>query len=749
MSKVLIAICMATHSVWSLVYEVFDTSKLAVEGLVCPLAEKDVFSFLTKQVECTKIKNLETLCEKEGACKIIAFPKVENTYLDKVAKDPAETCTVYFENLLKVDLTVYWNSASLVRSFYALLDELLLLHYVSPFEISADSFALQPSTQSFAFIDFDKLTIDDAFMSKRTQVSKGDEKTFKDKMAETFSESLNNQKIKIEKSNLYGLGHSNFINHSFSNNLQVQVEIKQKKTVATFPKLSPGNHNALIISYPTTPSSDSISFKLNLQSVDFVRDITFYDPKEMFILYICQSEGNYDDCYPVSKSDFVNQKIETAYKDKLIFEVKIREGSYFLEGEKDQVPKRLFEFFVNFVEKEKGALTPTEILIFKNDQKDALKDDDIILCETSKSFISIRQFNKPNAETKWSFILTNKIDLEKDQNIYQIAPSYLTPDFEHCFKPDTKVFLIRGTGKKVYIVSNKESSKKIISKLESVHIRPTDGESELVIINNCPPDNQSNLFLFNESLNRLNFGDILGVYPSEIIFKNADQSHVKLTSTCRYKNKEALALFYLKFDDETRKNFFFNFNLQPETSPDSERKSIVYLNTDPEKKNPEFSFGLFAWPKTESYTIFFSFYKSQDGKSKIMQAVYFNKERNLVNIPFDTPMKESDQFPKTINLSKTVLPEGISQSNTTFGDMQTVYLSDTEIVYQFNVLKLDQCIHLLKFNDKDRSLKLNCTSSSKNDIIIRKVNIPRGLTGLTKVLNQASNGAFGKQGELI
>ena len=748
MFKVLVAIFMATHSVWSSVYEVFDISKLVVEGPVCSIGEKDLFSFLTQQVDCKKIQNLETLCQEERACRIIAFPKVENTYLDKVTKDPAETCTVYFENLLKVDLAVYWNSADLVKSFYALIKELLQIKYVSPFEISIDSFAFQPSTQSFVFIDVGKLKIDDEFLSSTTQVSFDEEKKFKIAMVSFFSDSLKAQNAIIQRSYAIELENYKYIIRDFPDSLKLQQETREKKISAALPNLSPNYYNNFTISYSIDSTSNSIPSELKLKFGDFEKKITFYDPKEMFMLYICQLEGKEDDCFAISKSDFIKKEIQRRYDGRLRFEVKIQEGFYFLEEAKDQVSKRIFEVFVYFVKKEKAALIPTEILIFKNNQKDALKDDDIILCETSATYLSIKQFNESNKKTEWVFLFTNSINLEKDQNMYQIAPSYLTPDFEHCFKPDTKVFLIRGRGKQVYFISNKDESKKDLLTLESVHIRPADGESELLVVENCPPINMPYEFLLNDRVNFLKYNYDRGFYPSKIIFKNTDQSDVKITPGCRYYNNKDL-MFYLNLHNDLKSYFIFNFNLQPETSPDLERKSIFYLNKDPKKKNPEFSFRVFAWPKTDSYTIFFSFYKSQDGKSNIMQAVYFNKDRDLVNIPFDTPMKESDNFPNILYYSKTSKSLIFFYSNTTFGDMQTVYLSDTEVVYQFNVLNLDQCTHLLEFNNKDRSLKLNCKFSSKNDIIIRNNSTLQGFTGLTKVLNQASNGTFGKQGKLI
>ena len=733
MLKILLAIFLAIHAFSSIDFKVFDDKKRAPPGPLSIKGEDGFFSVLPTKVECKKIKALGDLCGKQDNFRNLGLPKVENDFSSKVLKTPPEICTVYFESLLRVNPLLFWNSATLIKSFYALLDEFKLLNYASPFKISVDSFAFQPSSQLFVFIEIDKLNIDEEFVKAKKPITPEEETSFRKAMVCSFFDSLEAMKIFIQVSDLNKAKEFGFDIEKVKLFKRLNYDLNQKVLVDAIPKPdSPGNLIALTLLYTEKSTTYPNSSELKISFGDFVKNVVFYNQGDNFFLYICKKKDLNDNCYPVSKNDVKTKTFDKAFDSSFRFDVEIREGK---EGDS----RKVLEIFVFFEKKDAATLVPSEILMLGSDKANSIKNDDVIFCETKAIDLNIKQFN-----SLAPFIMTNtnNVEIPKDEKLYQISPSYLNQDFDLCNRPNSKVFLLRATGKKVIIIKEKTTPSGMTNhRLSQIKVIPPNGDNEVIAIENCPMSSTPPQILYevvSEKEYKIKFNDKEGIYPSKPIFKPDEKSEIKTTYECQYKteNESGLAL---KLDLTLRTYFFLNFNVQPETSTNLANKSVIYFNKDPKKKDPNFSFSKFAWPNPNNNVLFFSFFKPQKEGKSLIQVVFSNDQGNLFKIPFAKPdMENFLVFPSFLLYSKESKSTFPTYTDLAFEKMDAVYLSDTEIVYQLEINTFSKCKPILEHNLTEYKIKINCQISSTSHIPITLNDVPKEMVGLQKVLKQAN-----------
>lgn len=733
MLKVLLAIFLAIHGFSSVNFKSFDDKLRAPAGPLSIKGEGGFFSALPIKVECKKIKALGDLCGKQETFNNLGLPKVESNFSTKLTNSPTESCTAYFENLLKVDPLFFWNSHTLIKSFYGLLEDFKLLGYASPFKISVDSFAFQPSSQSFIFIEIDKLNIDDGFVTAKKPVTPEDEAAFKRAMVGDFFDSLHAMSIFIQISDLNKAKEFGFQVDKVPLYRRLTYDSSQKVIVDSIPKPdSPKNLIALTLLYTDKSTTYSNSSELKITFGDFVKNIVFYTQGENFLLYICRKKDLIDSCYPVAKNDVKSKTFDKAFDSSFRFDVEIREGQ-------TDALKKVLEIFVFFEKKDAATLIPSEVLMLGSDKAKFVTNDDVIFCETRSTDLNIRHFNNQK-QSHFIMINTNNIEMPKDEKLYQISPSYLGKDFDSCLRPNSKVFLLQGAGKKVIIIKEKISPLDNKFKLSQIKIIPPYEDNDVISIDNCPVPSIPPQLLY-EVLSKeqymLKFKGTIGIYPSKLIFKSDEKSVINTQYSCNYQAEGESGLA-LNLDTTSRAHFYFNFNLQPETSTDLANKSVIYLNKDQKKNNQYLKFSKFAWPNPKNNVLFFSFFNSKEnGGKNVVHVVYSNDSVNLFKIPFaKLDMETFTTFPSSLMYIKDIKSSSSSYTDVFFENMEAAYLSDTEVVYQLEIENFSSCKPVLEHNKLNYSIKINCKSTPQ-PVPITVNEVPEGMVGLKKVLKQA------------
>ena len=723
MQKTLVAIFILSYSFSIDVFEEFNPEGVIKRGFVSH-SSNNVFSYLTQKIDCQQLKDFGDFY-KELNSEHVAFPKIgnssKNKLNDKSISISPQTCVIYFENLLNLDQKLFWNNYSLVKSFTGFISDLVMKKYTDPFFISVDSFAYQPSTQRYVFIDIKRL-----YKPKKLDETSNDAEKiqkFESKMFESFIASILTSKIPFSNHEMKILQNRGVDTKQISLLSILNVERVMKNIVERLFETSNTATNFV--------DANSLSFES--QDLEIIVTLgkekrTFYlfDSNDTIIFYLCKTSEYIDKCINVDET-FVNSKHNFYIDFALRYDVDIRESNY-IQNSEPKVSYRVIEIFLIFKSIQLPGITSNNIVLSDHVMNKDHENSFIIFCQKESNEVTIGIANTFNQESQTFAIFDRPLKNKGNIRIRQVSPFILERKNKACNSPNTRIYQINGYKKQISIFIDEN-----IPELMVISHTKTKNERQYLILKKCEDEFSSNQIWVSKSEYSLTYDMKTATFPSEVILKSDTENPIFNKYLC-YRMPEADKLEYsLKADVQYLDNFSWNFNNDRGQSDES----IVYLNRSGKKIDSGFNFSKFVWPKTDDFVVFISIRKEATSSDYDVQAVYFKEKNQLYEI-LDANDKRINikSFPLTLTFNAPNSSKKKNLADDAIENFEAVYLSDNEIIYQLDISSFKECFPRFKVEDKT-NLKIFCSnwgivSDGKK---INQSSVTRD--GLKRIINQS------------
>ena len=202
MFRILLSLIIAISLVFSGNPETFNPHEHITNGFVNP-SSTTAHSFYQVSTSCESYKTWYSEYEKLER---------NGVFLPHILKHPQDVddqteCDIFFKNLFTINLKFYKNTSALIESFKHLLSVLEKENTYKPFEIKVESFAYEPLTRRFVFVDIDKLEMKTDFeisekiekleTSEVTEYSENSERSENSRKSKTFEKSVISQSSEL------------------------------------------------------------------------------------------------------------------------------------------------------------------------------------------------------------------------------------------------------------------------------------------------------------------------------------------------------------------------------------------------------------------------------------------------------------------------------------------------------------------------------------------------------------------------
>ena len=133
----------------------YEAPKSVEGGLISSSTTRtySVLPYMVSKIAITEIKFFYDHLDKIGGI----VPKI----LGASQSDKYGICYLYYENVFKMDLKTYLNTNSIKAAFLKTLNALTKVDFKKMITLSEDAFGYNPSTQTFLFIDLERLIMPD------------------------------------------------------------------------------------------------------------------------------------------------------------------------------------------------------------------------------------------------------------------------------------------------------------------------------------------------------------------------------------------------------------------------------------------------------------------------------------------------------------------------------------------------------------------------------------------------------------
>ena len=675
-------------------------------------------SLYRKSISCKKANqwNQNYLqLEQNGA----PLPEIFKNFEEK---DGQKDCDIFFKNLFILDLKLYQNTSLLVRSFIELVEALDQTNIRPLFDISQSSFAYEPSTRRYVFIDIDKLElkIEDEDSPFNNQ--------FPEELVIRFLLSLEKEKLILTTSDLEDL-------FSLSSNLNIippdLVVNDNVRTITLLDKIdlgkSPESDSTLIVSTIDRGFKIDLTvvFGNNVVEFEYIRDI------DTFTIYLCKTASN---DFDIECSDFFEKGInpigaqQHRIRNDQRVDIEVLESVAQYNNLIKNKNQSFYEIFI--IVKSKDSPGIAQSTAFFNSKKQLnIQDDDLILCETITNELIVLYNLNTNPSTKTYSMDYKALQIVNSNEIVQISPYHLNNQVPTNPEQIKRIFYLSQAAKKsIFTLDESEKLLKMIS-IEKFEVGP-----EPLFLKECEDTTIDLTFSADPNNRELKFGSLRKKYPSPIIFMRNYVSTSKVDKFCFKENKEGVSILSLDKKIMTFKSFEWNFNsyYQPEQS--TSNQNIVYFKDIPYVPD----FGLrsknFKWPIAKPYSVFISIFK-KTFDDYFTRAVFYDEKYTLYNINYN---KKTHLKTKKVPKSLTCDIENSLFKNDdvtlSFSQFDAVYQAEREVVYQLDIPNFKDCHPILKFNKIERNIQIHCqywVKEKSNPILPGSEKLTEGLERVT------------------
>lgn len=661
----------------------FNPQTLITSGFVNILSDVS-YSYYQKTILC---KSVATLNSEYTNLKTNNAP-VPKKLKDFETIDGQRECEIYFQNLFIMDLKIYKNSHLLIKSFKMFLLALEKGGDYKHFNISVDSFAYEPSTQKFVFVDFENL--------EKIENSKIDKITYKAEMARRFLVSIIEKGIYLTRSDI-----------AVFKELRVDVNIFSKEKIHK-EKMRPiniveknileeniKNASSLIIQM----AKEGVDFNLKVQHGEKITTFNQITGKDSFTIYLCQQSNNYLNCWNLnvdSSSIKIDREFSINENDRIDIEVQ----ETFTQ---DTLSKRAFyEIFV-IVNSNKSFGIPRSEKIYNRNSSQQINKSDLILCETTNQELIVLYY-EDNKLNKRSLFMDNEVTkLNNIKKVIQISPHLLPDQLTLYSNQVTRVFFVlQGAKETIFVL------KGLLDKLDFISFLNYEVGSKPIFLNECKKAS-SHLSLLMESENaQLQFKSNIKKYPKNIILVSDPSKSDPAYTTCYKETSENVLILSLEEELHKGKFFRWNFNSYQKKDINESRKSIVYFNEKYADVDPSIKYNHFEWPLTKPYVLFISISKYDSPYEFKVEFVFYKDDNVLYNVLFKKNVSFlSSEFPDKIVSDDINLGIDKKDKSLLFSGLNSVFLNDNEVIYQLEIANFKKCEPNLEIVNK-KSLKIVC-----------------------------------------
>lgn len=694
-------------------------------GIVIPSSDK-AHSFYHKSIPCNNVEKWKEEYEKLKQ-KDAPLPQILQNFDISSAKPK---CEIFLKNLFTLDMKIYWNIDLLIASFLKLLSALEKDSNYKVFDINVGSFAYEPSTRRFVFLDLENL---------KTTSQKNEVATFRKEMAEKLFESLVHEDLPLTDSNIEVFKSLKVNIKNYDGLLNPSAQIR---TITLRDKIDIKTGAFDTSSVKVFINNKGSHYEIIVQEPDKTTAIKEMKKEDPFMIYICQQMNNQGD-FECSNIDIKNLD-SNFFKEYSIasnrrIDVEIQE-TFTQQNNWNTDKKRAFYEIFLFINPKTSAGFAESITFNTINNPIEIKDNDLILIETLYKNLIV--YYTQNGEPKMNTFQMNSkaLEIKNLKELVQISPFLLEKKSILDSDQVKRIFYVsQGAKKAIFSRENLSDRVKLIS-FENSEIGPGP-----LILNECKNPFSHFYFTGNSESMTVDHHTYKKKYPGPVTFKAGSSLTDKVLKICfktYLKN-----LFFLSFESNTFKesHFRWNFNSQEKAIGDNSKENIIYLYNTPIAYNRGYVYNEFAWPIPNPYVVFVSIIKSFSDPSYICRGVFYKENKKLYKI----------HSPKKALMSFAELPEKLqvneggsfwsTRKNThKFNNLNAVYLNDNEIVYQLEIPNFKNCRPLLKLDEKD-TLRIYCESEIGVCTHPEELNEKDYTKGLERVAAQAVPITSGEQ----
>lgn len=283
MLRIFIILFISISLIWTVTLDIYYPETSITPGIVIPSTER-AYSYYHKEIDCGRLDNWKTEFGKLTAIDA-PVPKLLKIWESSPSK---RECDVFFQNIFDIDHKIYKNAYILIDSFKKLLINLESVNNYKPFGISVNSFAYQPLTRSFVFVDIDKLEpIESSENSEEKKLA------FRKEVATSFLNSLKAEGIYLTLSDLKKLEEFDidlkiFPEHLIFKEKHIKVDIDENTDIQKTTS-STSSFNLLI-----KKNENFYDFSVKKQKTEIFR-LNSISVKDTFTVYLCTKAFNYED----------------------------------------------------------------------------------------------------------------------------------------------------------------------------------------------------------------------------------------------------------------------------------------------------------------------------------------------------------------------------------------------------------------------------------------------------------------------
>ena len=713
MIKVLLPVLMAVSVVLSGNPDAKELQSQISGGIAYP-SSGEAHSFYHKSIPCDKkakwIGNYKLLKDKK-----VPLPEILKIY-DK--EGDQKNCHIFFKNLFVLNLNIYHNVHLFTEFFKTFVEAYKEVSIISFGNISLDSFAYEPSTRRYVFIDIEEFN----------PTSKHNENTDMERQfVENFLETLNDKKIVLTETDLKELNELTETNNTYGNNL-LQTFTVDKLTVRE--NISSNTNSSSSFSLTIDIEDNGTHFGLKVSHASKTISFKSIRKADSFAFFICNKGYKVTDieCSVIDEKDAKSKyNLKYPISDDEIVDFEVQE-SYTQANDWNKEDQRIFyEIFIIIKNKKVPGITQS-LTYYTPSSSLEIKDNDLVLCETTSNKVLILYTKNKKEITRNYLIDYTYKTIMSSSEIIQISPHHIKgmlSEYNFQFK---RIFYISQAANKTIFTYDIYGEY-----IRTISIKKFEVDSGPLYLKQCDGSFSGISFSADITNRKLEYKSETKTFPSSIVFIDHLWNTI-LKFVCFKENLGDVSI--LTFGDTSLKDnsFVWNFNMDYREDGNKSKLSVVNYIQLPKVSILNFEFKNFAWPIAKPYVAYISIFYHTDFKQYIIQVVFFKENVQLFNVYNEKRLTSNYTPSLPVNLSYSKTSTDPNPSKELFRNYDAVYLSPTEVIYQFEALELKNCNPGFLVSDKENFIQIWCTPSdneSKNVEISNLNNLTEGL----KVVN--------------
>lgn len=715
--KVLIAVSLlqVTVNCDEQLYLEIDRYNQVMKGYILNTEDK-IYSYITKEIESEYLKNF-VIVRRE-------FKFLEDLIIKQKKVNKSEysaNSTIYFLDLIKINLPMKFKISTLIKSFFEMLDGYQSTKYFKEIDITIDSFGYSSIEQKFFFIDIEKLGFTEQTVTDRKAIHKKIVFSFYKLLVDNNLPLTNDEKTLFEdsisnSSKLPPVQISNspdklkIINNNESLESLLQVKVENHGFAI------PGNKYPNIFDLDVRDDRLRIVSRLNGSQKVFTLD----NSNDLVIMVMCKRSIDHDHCKILNeyRIDEFNKYGYSCYNYR--YEIEVQESSFTFLDKGKKTEQKLYEIYLIFSAASSAGIILNSLILFTEPSTFNFNEVEFFLCKDESVNLAIYKQVAKGFEYHSFKLGSNSIQVLGYSYLIQTTQSIFTEGFEECRKPETKVYFYKKLGTQIifHVYQAKDSKQGEDARiLDTISSYPLNNRTPFLMLNKCHETLAEGSIIQNLNRRSLTINNKTIKYPHDVIFRYEDEKQENSNETKKPKNVESDCytsssnIEYVYLNENGRlNNFYWNFNLEDNETDQESDRTIVFISKEKKIMFANVSFDTLIKPSSSIADTFISLSKDSSSllyKVRIVKCIEGNK---ILEIFFSDGINSKGLTKPPESFSFKHEDAGVFSSYDTipFGSLNAVYLSNTEIVYHYYLDLQKNCYPKLELEKNGENIRISC-----------------------------------------